>query len=100
MKAYIHEPDSNISCLLHRVDGETMKRFYLVTTGPSLLEPYAVLRFWGRMGGFQREMVTPCASPEESVRLARQLIRKRLRRGYRIVGEQISQEEINVTVTP
>jgi len=65
-----------------------MKRFYLVTTGPSLLEPYAVNRLWGRIGGFQREMVTPCASAAEAGRLARQLIRKRLRRGYRIVREQ------------
>jgi len=65
-----------------------MKRFYLVTTGPSLLEPYAVNRLWGRIGGFQREMVTPCTSAAEADRLARQLIRKRLRRGYRIVREQ------------
>ena len=65
-----------------------MKRFYLVTTGPSLLEPYAVNRLWGRIGGFQREMVTPWASAAEAGRLARQLIRKRLRRGYRIVREQ------------
>jgi predicted DNA-binding WGR domain protein len=100
MSGQIRKPDNSISCLLHRIDAANTKRFYLVTTGPSLLEPHAVIRFWGRIGGFQRHLITSCDSTEAAYHLARQLIRKRLQRGYRIVGGEISQEEINVTVTP
>ena len=81
--------DTEIFCLLHRCDPDrNIKRFYLVTTGPSLLEPYAVWRFWGRIGGFQRQLLTPCGSAVEARRLADRLIKKRLQRGYRIVREQ------------
>ena len=75
------------SVLLHRVDpGKNAARFYLVMVGPSLLDPHAVLRTWGRIGGCQRSMVSPCASAEEAQALAVRLVRRRVRRGYRIVS--------------
>ena len=72
--------------LLHRIDPErNEKRFYWIQIGPSLLEPYVVLRIWGRIGGQQRGRVTPCASAAEAGRVAARLVRHRLRRGYRPV---------------
>jgi predicted DNA-binding WGR domain protein len=72
--------------LFHRVNPEkNEKRFYYLKVGPSLLDEYAVLRMWGRIGGHQRGMVTPCASAEEAQTLARRLVKVRLRRGYRVV---------------
>ncbi len=73
-------------CLLHRLEPErNAARFYLITTGPALFDPYAVTRFWGRIGGQQRHLVTPCASPEAAQQLARRLAQRKLRRGYRLV---------------
>jgi predicted DNA-binding WGR domain protein len=72
--------------LLHRVNQERNEaRFYLVIVGASLLDEHAVMRVWGRIGGYQRAMVTPCASAEEAEKLAGRLIRKRMRHGYSIV---------------
>jgi predicted DNA-binding WGR domain protein len=80
--------------LLHRINPQQNEfRFYLLIVGPSLLDPYAVLRLWGRLGGHQRGMVTPCASSEEAQKLARRLARRRLRRGYTVVCGEIPGEE-------
>lgn len=69
--------------LLHRINpSQNEFRFYLVVTGPSLFDPYAVIRVWGRIGGHQREMITSCASAEEAERLAGQLIQRKMKRGY------------------
>ncbi len=76
-----------MSVLLHRVNLEkNASRFYLVEVGPSLLDPYSVKRVWGRMGGHQRSMVSPCASAEEAQALADRLVRRRIGRGYSIVS--------------
>ena len=72
--------------LLYRINPEqNERRYYLVFTGPALLEPHAVTRFWGRIGGQQRGMVTPCQSDEEAEQLARQLVGKRVKRGYKLI---------------
>jgi len=72
--------------LLHRISPErNERRFYAVQVGPSLLDEHAVLRLWGRIGGYQRQMVTPCQSPDDAQALARQLIQRRLRHGYQIL---------------
>lgn len=69
--------------LLHRIDpAGNEARFYLVVTSPSLFDPYAVIRVWGRIGGHQRGMITPCVSAEEAERLAGQLIQRKVKRGY------------------
>ena len=78
------------SILLHRVNpARNEARFYLVSVQASLLDPYAVLRAWGRLGGQQRSMVSPCASAEEAEILAERLVRRRLRRGYCIVNQSV-----------
>ena len=72
--------------LLHRIDlNLNEKRFYWIQVGPSLIEPYAVLRVWGRLGEQQRSRVTPCASPAEAQLVAQRLVQKRLKRGYQVV---------------
>ena len=74
------------SILMHRINVQKNEaRFYLVMIGPSLLDAYAVLRMWGRIGGHQRSMVSPCASAEEAQALADRLVRRRMGRGYSIV---------------
>lgn len=72
--------------LLHRINPErNEKRFYAVMVGPSLLDPYAVIRFWGRIGGWQRVLIRAVPSPEEAEKLAARLIDRRLKSGYQIV---------------
>lgn len=72
--------------LLHRINpAENERRFYFVCTGPSLFHPIAVIRSWGRIGGYTRSMITACASGEEAEKLATRLVKKRLKRGYTIV---------------
>ena len=72
--------------LLHRINPErNERRFYAVQVGPSLFDEHAVLRLWGRIGGYQRQMVTPCPSPDDAQALARQLIQRRLQHGYQIL---------------
>jgi predicted DNA-binding WGR domain protein len=69
--------------LLHRINSEKNEaRFYLVEVGPSLVDPYAVIRLWGRIGGHQRGMVTPCTSEAEAETLAGRLVRRKIKRGY------------------
>ncbi len=73
--------------LLHRINVQKNEaRFYLVSVGPSLLDSHAVMRTWGRIGGHQRSMVSPCASAEEAQTLADRLVRRRVRRGYWVVS--------------
>ena len=77
--------------LLHRIRPERdEKRFYFIAIGPALFDPLAVIRVWGRIGGHQRGMVTPCASPAEAQALATRLVRLRLRRGYQVVQGEIA----------
>ena len=77
------------SVLLYRVNLEkNASRFYLVEVGPSLLDPHSVMRVWGRIGGQQRSMVSPCASMEEAQALADRLVRRRIKRGYWIVSSE------------
>jgi predicted DNA-binding WGR domain protein len=72
--------------LLHRINWEKNEaRYYLVMTGPSLFHEIAVIRFWGRIGGFQRHLITPCGSVEDAQNLADRLVAKKLKRGYLIV---------------
>jgi predicted DNA-binding WGR domain protein len=79
------ETEQPVFVLLQRINvAKNEARFYLVTTGPSLLDPHAVFRTWGRMGGFQRSMITPCATAVEAERVAGKFIRRRLKRGYHL----------------
>ena len=93
-KNWLNEPD-HLFCLLHRIDRrQNMARFYLVMTGPSLVDEWSVIRFWGRIGGQQRPFVTACVSAEEAQTLAWRLVRRRLQRGYRIVEGNMAVEPV------
>jgi predicted DNA-binding WGR domain protein len=74
------------SVLLHRVrPAANEARFYFVQVSPSLIDSVAVLRVWGRIGGAQRSMITPCPSAEAADKLACQLVQRRLQRGYKLI---------------
>jgi predicted DNA-binding WGR domain protein len=74
------------TALFHRINpAKNEKRFYYLEVGSTLFDRYAVIRVWGRIGGHRRQMVTPCASAEEAQVVVGRLIRRRLRRGYRLV---------------
>lgn len=80
------DSDPPVFCLFHRIDpARNVARFYLITTGPALLDAYAMTRFWGRIGGHQRHLVSPCGSAGEALSLTSRLAQRRLKRGYRLV---------------
>ena len=77
--------------LFERVNPErNEERFYYLGWQPTLLDAGAVIRIYGRKGGQQRTLVTPCPTLEDAAPLVRRVIRRRLRNGYRIAkrGEQ------------
>jgi predicted DNA-binding WGR domain protein len=83
--------DPATSTLLHRINPDRdERRFYWVMVGPSLFEPHAVVRLWGRIGGHQQAMITPCQSMAEAQMLAGKLVWRRLKRGYHIIGSTAS----------
>ncbi|HXV98623.1 MAG TPA: WGR domain-containing protein [Anaerolineae bacterium] len=70
--------------LLHRINPEKNEaRYYRVEVRSCLASPYAVYRIWGRISrrrsGF---VITPCISAAEAKALARQLVRRKIKRGY------------------
>lgn len=72
--------------LLHRVNPDRNEaRFYAVMVGPSLGNPLSVMRFWGRIGGWQRALITPCATKTEARKLAGRLVASKLKKGYKVV---------------
>jgi predicted DNA-binding WGR domain protein len=61
------------------------RRFYLVAWQPTLFDEGAVIRLYGRKGGFQRLLTTPFPSLAAAWPFIRATIRRRLRHGYRVV---------------
>lgn len=62
-------------------------RFYYLAWQPTLLDDGAVVRIYGRKGGRRRVMApAPFPSLDEAWPMIRAIIRRRLRRGYRIVA--------------
>jgi predicted DNA-binding WGR domain protein len=89
----ISPPPEGRSALFHRIDpARNEARSYYVLVGPALLDRHAVVRVWGRIGGQQRMMVTPCQTDAKARSLATKLIRLRLKRGYTPVWNEISGE--------
>jgi len=69
--------------LLHRINPEKNEaRFYFIQVGRTLLDECAVIRMWGRIGGYQKRLITPCATWDDAHKLATRLRARRLRRGY------------------
>lgn len=86
MRSVRQPTDWDEAALLHRVNPEENEaRFYFVSVGPALFDPYAVIRMWGRIGGYQRILITPCQTPLEARKLATKLVQRRLKRGYRLI---------------
>lgn len=74
--------------IFERVNGvRNEQRWYYLGWQASLLDEGVVVRFYGRKGGFQRQApLRAFGSLEAAWPFIRQLIRRRLRRGYRIVA--------------
>jgi predicted DNA-binding WGR domain protein len=69
--------------LLHRRNEKAnIHRYYLIQVGASLFHSWTVTRYWGRIGGKQQGMITPCESYGAAEKFARKLLRRKLRRGY------------------
>lgn len=82
--------------LLHLINPEkNQKRFYLVMIGPTLVDPFAVTRWWGRIDGHSREMITPCESEREAEEVAKKLVEKKIKKGYIpvVIPERIKNEQ-------
>jgi predicted DNA-binding WGR domain protein len=97
--------------LFHKIDPEeNERRFYYsprgtygLEVGSSLVDEHAVLRVWGRIGGQQHSLATPCASAEAAQTLARPRLRgddarRRLQRGYRVQAQQVDGDEQRISV--
>lgn len=73
--------------LFDRIDPAiNARRFYQVSWEPTLLDDGAVVRTYGRKGGWKRVAVTPFPSLETAWPFIRAMIRTRLRHGYRVVA--------------
>ncbi len=90
MSALDRQADWDTTALLHRINpAKNEARFYHVRIGPTLLDQHAVIRVWGRIGGHQRTMISPCQTDAEARTLADRLIRRRLKRGYTLVQDEM-----------
>lgn len=74
--------------LLKREDAvRGIHRWYRVSIGPTLLDEWAVCLAWGnRRTSWSRERLLPCRSREEAEALAKRIVAKKERRGYRRVN--------------
>ncbi len=64
---------------------ENMNRWYSVSVQPTLLDPWAVICAWGnRRTNYIRLRVLPAQSSTASTRLARDIVGRKLRRGYSV----------------
>ncbi|MCL4864065.1 MAG: WGR domain-containing protein [Caldilineaceae bacterium] len=75
---------STTNTTLIRVDLEKhMDRRYSVAIQPTLLDPVAVVCFWGsRRSSYQRMQVHPATTREEAEQVAEKIVRGKIRRGY------------------
>ena len=79
-------PASFRYALFERVNpARNERRFYYVSWQATLFNEGAVVRLWGRKGETQRELATPFPTLDEAWPLLRRVLRRRLRRGYRVV---------------
>ena len=70
---------------LTHVDPErNMARFYTMSVQPTLFGECSVVREWGRIGNGGQVRETRHTTPEEAQAFADQLLRQKIRKGYRI----------------
>lgn len=89
------------STLLHRHNpARNERRFYLVAIQPTLLwTGLAVVRTWGRLGGWSRSLAMPVTDEAAAQRLAEKLIARKLKRGYKIVSDKGEKTMTNSNLT-
>ena len=88
MKQWEHPPETFTSILFERVCPEKNEnKFYWLGWQPTLIDEWAVVRIYGRKGGFQRVLSPePFVSLAEAWSVIKQTIWARVKRGYTVVG--------------
>ena len=68
---------------LHRTDlARNMRRFYSLSTQPTLFGGTSVIRHWGRIGTGGQSLMETFDQPEEAARALDRLERAKRRKGY------------------
>ncbi len=82
-----HIPQDFRYILFEKVDpARNMARFYYLAWQATLLESGAIVRLYGRKGGWQRMLSPlPFASAAEARPTLEAFVKRRLKRGYRVV---------------
>jgi hypothetical protein len=78
----------NGTVLLTRIDpARRCFRWYSVSVEPTLFDPCAVVCSWGSLKtAYCRRRAIPCIGQTEAETLAGQIVRRKLRKGYRFAG--------------
>jgi predicted DNA-binding WGR domain protein len=72
--------------LSHVEPTDNMNRWYLVSIQSTLFFSCAVIIAWGRRdNSFQQWRAIPVESPDQAQELVDRIVKKKLRRGYRII---------------
>ncbi|MEY9643973.1 putative DNA-binding WGR domain protein [Bradyrhizobium elkanii] len=75
---------------LRRIDdARNMRRFYALSTQPTLFGEMSPIRHWGRIGTNGKTMVQTFDGSAEAVDAFRRLERAKRRRGYAAVDEKL-----------
>lgn len=75
---------------LRRIDdARNMRRFYALSTQPTLFGEMSLIRNWGRIGTNGKTMVQTFDGSAEAVDAFRRLERAKRRRGYAAVDEKL-----------
>ncbi|MCK1714205.1 MULTISPECIES: WGR domain-containing protein [unclassified Bradyrhizobium] len=79
---------------LRRIEaGRNMRRFYALSTQPTLFGEMSLIRNWGRIGTSGKIMVQTFGGCAEAVEAFGRLERAKQRRGYAAVDEKLSQSD-------
>lgn len=71
---------------LTHVDPErNMARFYTMSVQPTLFGECSVVREWGRIGTGGQVRETHHTTPQEAQTFAAQILRQKIRKGYKII---------------
>ncbi len=72
-------------CLMRVDPVENVDRWYVVVTQPTLFCEYAVVCGWGRRGTqYARWRIISAVNQEQADEIAKEIVEKKLRRGYQI----------------
>ena len=85
MEAAPRDAAVSVTHLERRDPARHMARFYAVQVVPTLFGSWALLREWGRIGRPGTLRTDGFATEEEAETARARLVRKKIRRGYRLV---------------